>query len=88
MNNLGVFLYISTQTGLVLFPDLPAKETDNILPLVTIKVMPTFLAGAILASIFAVGFSTINTQVSNMAFCAGRDIYQTLIKPDFPKRHW
>jgi len=75
------FLYIATQTGLVLFPNLPAKETDNILPLVSIKVMPTFLAGAMLAAIFAVGFSTINTQVSNMAFCAGRDIYQTLINP-------
>jgi sodium/pantothenate symporter len=75
------FLYLSTQTGLVLFPDLPAKDTDNILPLVAIKVMPTILAGGILAAIFAVGFSTINTQVSNMAFCAGRDIYQVLFKP-------
>lgn len=76
------FLYTATQTGLVFFPKLPAKETDNILPLVAIKVLPTFLAGTVLAAIFAVGFSTINTQISNMAFCAGRDIYQNLINPD------
>jgi sodium/pantothenate symporter len=81
------FLYISTQTGLVLFPDLPAKESDSILPLVAIKVLPTFLAGVIIAAIFAVGFSTINTQVSNMAFCAARDIYQTLFKPDISEKN-
>lgn len=80
------FLYISTQTGLALFPDLPAKEADNIMPLVALKVMPTFLAGVVLASIFAVGFSTINTQISNMAFCAARDVYQTLVKPDISEK--
>lgn len=80
------FLYTGTQTGLVLFPNLPAKETDNILPLVAMKTMPAFLAGTILAAIFAVGFSTINTQISNMAFCAGRDIYQTLVKPDISEQ--
>lgn len=80
------FLYLSTQTGLVLFPDLPAKEADNILPLVAMKVMPTFLAGIVLASIFAVGFSTINTQISNLGFCAARDVYQVLIKPDISEQ--
>jgi Na+/proline symporter len=48
--------------------------------------MPAFLAGVILAGIFAVGFSTINTQISNMAFCAGRDIYQVLFKPDISEK--
>jgi len=49
--------------------------------------MPTFLAGVVLASIFAVGFSTINTQVSNLAFCAARDVYQVLIKPDVSEKN-
>ena len=80
------FLYIGTQTGLVLFPNLSGREADNILPLVAIKTMPAILAGVILAGIFAVGFSTINTQISNMAFCAGRDIYQVLFKPDISEK--
>lgn len=70
------FLYSGTQAGLILFPNLTGQESDNILPLVAMKVMPTFLAGIVLASIFAVGFSTLNTQVSNLAFSAARDIYQ------------
>jgi len=80
------FLYIGTQTGLVLFPNLSGREADNILPLVAIKTMPAFLAGVILAGIFAVGFSTINTQISNMAFCAARDVYQVLFKPDISEK--
>ncbi len=76
------FLYISTQAGLILLPNLTVKEADNLLPLIAIKVLPTFLAGMVLAAIFAVGFSTINTQISNMAFGAARDIYQELIRPD------
>ncbi len=80
------FLYISTQTGLVLLPDLQAKDADNLLPLIAIKVLPTFLAGVVLAAIFAVGFSTINTQVSVMAFGAARDVYQTLFKPDISEK--
>ena len=75
------FLYSSTQSGLLLFPDLAGKASDNLLPLVAIKVMPSLLAGLVLASIFAVGFSTINTQISNLAFSASRDIYQKLINP-------
>lgn len=70
------FLYSGTQAGLILFPNLTGTESDNILPLVAMKVMPTFLAGVVLAAIFAVGFSTLNTQVSNLAFSAARDIYQ------------
>jgi Na+/proline symporter len=76
------FLYTGTQAGLILFPDLKGTASDNLLPLVAMKVMPTFLAGVVLASIFAIGFSTINTQVSNMAFSAARDVYQMSFNKD------
>ncbi len=79
-------LYSGTQSGLVLFPDLQGKASDNLLPLVAMKTMPTVLAGLVLASIFAVGFSTVNTQISNLAFSASRDIYQKLINPKVSER--
>lgn len=75
------FLYTGTNTGLVLFPDLKGTASDNILPMVAIKTMPAILAGIVLAGIFAVGFSTINTQISVLAFSLSRDVYQTLINP-------
>ncbi|MEL7565388.1 MAG: sodium:solute symporter family protein [Dehalobacterium sp.] len=74
-------LYTATQTGLVFFPTLEGTAVDNILPMVATHVLPTLLAGLIIASIFAVGFSTVNTQISNLAFSWVRDVYQTLINP-------
>lgn len=75
-------LYTATQTGLVFFPNLEGTASDNILAMVGTKVLPTFLAGMIIASIFAVGFSTFNTTISNLAFSWVRDVYQTLINPN------
>lgn len=75
------FLYTASQTGLIFFPNLEGTESDNILMMVSSHVLPTLLAGLMIASIFATGFSTANTQISNLAFSWVRDVYQTLINP-------
>jgi len=75
-------LYTGTQTGLVFFPGLTGTQSDSILMMVSQHTMPVLLAGIVVASIFAVGFSTVNTQISNLAFAWTRDIHQNLLIKD------
>ncbi len=70
--------WTSAMAGHVLLPELVATNGDNVLPLLALNVLPRILAGVVLAAIFAVGISTVNTQISNIAFGAARDIYQEL----------
>lgn len=75
------FLYTAVQAGIILFPNLKGLEIDRIFPLVAAETMPPVLAGLCLAGIFAVGLSTVNTQLTNIAFSLGRDFYQSLFSP-------
>ena len=75
-------LYTGTQTGLVFFPGITTNESDKILMMVSQHTMPVFLAGVVIASIFAVGFSTVNTQISNLAFAWTRDIHESFLVKD------
>jgi Na+/proline symporter len=78
-------LYTGTQTGLVFFPGITSNESDKILMMVSQHTMPVLLAGIVIASIFAVGFSTVNTQISNLAFAWTRDIHECFLVKDMSK---
>lgn len=75
-------LYTGTQTGLVFFPGITSNESDKILMMVSQHTMPVFLAGVVIAAIFAVGFSTVNAQISNLAFAWTRDIHEVFFVKD------
>ncbi|MDL2226055.1 sodium:solute symporter family protein [Deltaproteobacteria bacterium OttesenSCG-928-M10] len=75
-------LYTGTQTGLIFFPGIVSNESDKILMMVSQHTMPVFLAGVVIASIFAVGFSTVNAQISNLAFAWTRDIHESFLVKD------
>jgi len=74
-------LYTGAKAGVVLFPNLEGLASDRILIMVASQTMPSILAGLMLAGIFAAGLSTVNTQITNIAFSLGRDVYQVLFKP-------
>jgi Na+/proline symporter len=78
-------LYTGTQTGLIFFPGITSNESDKILMMVSQQTMPVLLAGVVIASIFSVGFSTVNTQISNLAFAWTRDIHESLLVKDKSK---
>ncbi|MEA4846957.1 MAG: sodium:solute symporter family protein [Clostridiaceae bacterium] len=70
--------WTSATAGNILLPEISVANGDNVLPLLALATLPRILAGLVLAAIFAVGISTINTQVSNIAFSLERDIYECL----------
>lgn len=70
--------WTSATAGNILLPEISAANGDNVLPLLASSVLPTLLAGLVIAAIVAVGVSTINTQVSNVAFSLSHDFYETL----------
>ncbi len=76
-------MYTAQSYGVVLFPTgMEGFSADTVLYELSFAIMPSFWSGVMIAGIIAVGFSTINTQMVNVAFSAGNDVYRVLFKPN------
>ncbi len=69
--------------GRVYFPELemlPAQDTENLYPLLAQSLLPSFLFGMVVASIFAAIMSTADSQLLVGASAVVRDIYEKVIR--------
>ncbi|MBK3493650.1 sodium/panthothenate symporter [Viridibacillus sp. YIM B01967] len=68
--------------GVLARPVLPGVEIgDKVMPLLTLKVLPPFLAGIVLAAPMAAIMSTVNALLILVSSTVVKDIYLNYIKP-------
>ncbi|WP_102694299.1 sodium/pantothenate symporter [Rummeliibacillus pycnus] len=79
---IGTVMFGMHLTGVLAHPVLPGiKIGDKVMPLLTLKVLPPFLAGIVLAAPMAAIMSTVNALLMLVSSTIVKDIYLNFIKP-------
>lgn len=79
---IGTVMFGMHLTGVFARPVLPGiKIGDTVMPLLTLKVLPPFLAGIVLAAPMAAIISTVNALLMLVSSTIVKDIYLNFIKP-------
>lgn len=79
---LGTVMFGMHLTGVLARPVLPGIEIgDKVMPLLTLKVLPPFLAGIVLAAPMAAIMSTVNALLILVSSTIVKDLYLNFIKP-------
>lgn len=79
---LGTIMFGMHLTGVLARPVLPGIEIgDKVMPLLTLKVLPPFLAGIVLAAPMAAIMSTVNALLILVSSTIVKDIYLNFVKP-------
>lgn len=79
---LGTVMFGMHLTGVFARPVLPGVDIgDKVMPLLTLKVLPPFLAGVVLAAPMAAIMSTVNALLILVSSTIVKDIYLNFIKP-------
>ena len=79
---LGSVMFGMHLTGVLARPVIPGIEIgDKVMPLLTLKVLPPFLAGIVLAAPMAAIMSTVNALLMLVSSTIVKDIYLNFIKP-------
>ncbi|UQW99024.1 sodium/pantothenate symporter [Rummeliibacillus sp. G93] len=79
---LGTVMFGMHLTGVLARPVLPGIEIgDKVMPLLTLKVLPPYLAGIVLAAPMAAIMSTVNALLMLVSSTIVKDIYLNFIKP-------
>jgi sodium/pantothenate symporter len=79
---IGTVMFGMHLTGVLARPVLPGIDIgDKVMPLLTLKVLPPYLAGIVLAAPMAAIMSTVNALLMLVSSTIVKDIYLNYIKP-------
>lgn len=79
---IGTIMFGMHLIGVLARPVLPGIEIgDKVMPLLTLKVLPPFLAGIVLGAPMAATMSTVNALLMLVSSTVVKDIYLNYIKP-------
>lgn len=79
---IGTIMFGMHLIGVLARPVLPDIEIgDKVMPLLTLKVLPPFLAGIVLAAPMAATMSTVNALLMLVSSTVVKDIYLNYMKP-------
>lgn len=79
---IGTIMFGMHLIGVLARPVIPGIEIgDKVMPLLTLKVLPPFLAGIVLAAPMAATMSTVNALLMLVSSTVVKDIYLNYIKP-------
>lgn len=80
---IGTVMFGMHLTGVLARPVIPGIEIgDKVMPMLTLKVLPPFLAGIVLAAPMAAIISTVNALLMLVSSTIVKDIYLNFIKPN------
>lgn len=79
---IGTIMFGMHLIGVLARPVLPGIDIgDKVMPLLTLKVLPPFLAGIVLAAPMAATMSTVNALLMLVSSTVVKDIYLNYMKP-------
>ncbi|WP_427107596.1 sodium/pantothenate symporter [Lysinibacillus xylanilyticus] len=79
---IGTIMFGMHLIGVLARPVMPGVEIgDKVMPMLTLKVLPPFLAGVVLAAPMAATMSTVNALLMLVSSTVVKDIYLNYIKP-------
>lgn len=79
---IGTIMFGMHLIGVLARPVIPGIEIgDKVMPLLTLKVLPPFLAGIVLAAPMAATMSTVNALLMLVSSTVVKDIYLNYVKP-------
>lgn len=81
-----LFMHLIGVFGRAVLPGIPLGDTDKVMPLLALEVMPPWLAGIVLAAPMAAIMSTVDSLLLLVSSAVVKDIYLNYLQPKASER--